>query len=208
MKFINVLRKNPNFNKVIQVFSVDPEIIAEAGERFLLELYGYSDVKKAAARQHSFRTYHQVQQWYGNDQNAEQWGWNRNNNGLIPVTTLELPAPEILLKLISCKCKKECQKAYGCRKAGLKCFFICTNCSGTCDNLQVPSHDSVEEEETKTVFEQTHDGIENEEDRDESDNPIADDAEEISVCDVSIDTEDNELATPGPSRIAKRRRLR
>ncbi|GBM41424.1 hypothetical protein AVEN_129620-1 [Araneus ventricosus] len=80
--------------------------------------------------------------------------------------------------------------------------------TGTCDNSQVPSHDSDEEEETETVFEQMYDGIENEEDRDESDNPIADDAEEISVCDVSIDTEDDELATPGPSRTAKRRRLR
>ncbi|GBM37029.1 hypothetical protein AVEN_31870-1 [Araneus ventricosus] len=29
---------------------------------------------EAAARQHSFRTYHQVQKWYGNEQNAEQWG--------------------------------------------------------------------------------------------------------------------------------------
>ncbi|GBM96651.1 hypothetical protein AVEN_240963-1 [Araneus ventricosus] len=119
------------------------EIIAEAGDRFLLELYGYSDVKskkslslndyrykcftksaykstfniaslpptEATARQHSFRTYHQVQQWYGNEQNAEQWGWNRNTNGLIPVTTLEHPAPETLLQLISCKCKKGCQKA-------------------------------------------------------------------------------------------------
>ncbi|GBM77632.1 hypothetical protein AVEN_34458-1 [Araneus ventricosus] len=163
---------------------------------------------EAAARQHSFRTCHQVQQWYGNEQNAEQWGWNRNKNGLIPVTTLEPRAPETLLKLISCKCKKGCRKACGCRKIELKCSVICTNCSGTCVNSQVPSHDSNEEEETETVFEQTYDGIENEEDRDESDNPISDDAEEISVCDFSIDTEDDELATPFPSRTAKRRRLR
>ncbi|GBO14437.1 hypothetical protein AVEN_212516-1, partial [Araneus ventricosus] len=101
---------------------------------------------------------------------------NRNKNGLIPVTTLEPPAPETLLKLISCKCEKGCQKACGCRKAGLKCSVVCTNCSGTCDNSQVPSHDSDEEEETETVFEQTYDLIENEEDRDESDNPIVDDA--------------------------------
>ncbi|GBM04498.1 hypothetical protein AVEN_197902-1 [Araneus ventricosus] len=75
--------------------------------------------------------------------------------------------------------------------------------TGTCDNSQVPSYDSDEEEETEAVFEQTYDGIKNEEDRDEYDNPIA---EEISVCDVSIDTEDDELATPGPSTTAKRRR--
>jgi hypothetical protein len=109
MKFINVLRKNPDLNEIIQVFknpNADPEIIAKAGECVLLELYSYSNVKskksmslnnyryacfttsafkskfniaslpptEAAARQHSFRTYHQVQQWYGNQQNAEQWG--------------------------------------------------------------------------------------------------------------------------------------
>jgi hypothetical protein len=107
MKFINVLRKNPDLNEIIQVFknpNADPEIIAKAGERVLLELYSYSNVKSKksmslnnyryacfttsafkskfniaslppteAAAQHLFRTYHQVQQWYGNQQNAEQW---------------------------------------------------------------------------------------------------------------------------------------
>ncbi|GBL62421.1 hypothetical protein AVEN_37938-1 [Araneus ventricosus] len=145
------------------------------------------------------------------EQHSEDKFWrynNKNKNGVIPVTTLEPPAPETLLKFISCKCKKGCQNACRCRKAGLKCSGICTNCSGTCDNSQVPSHDSDEEEKTETVFEQTYNGIENEEDPNEYDNPIADDAEEISVCDVSIDTEDDEPATPGPSRTAKRRRLR
>lgn len=80
---------------------------------------------------------------------------------------------EIMLKLISCKCKKACQKARRCRKTGLKCSVICTKCSGA--NSQVPSHESDEEEETKTIFEQTNDGFENEEDYDdEADNPIAD----------------------------------
>jgi hypothetical protein len=59
----------------------------------------------------------------------------------------------------------------------------------------------------ETIFEQTYDEIENEEDCDETDNPIVDDVEEISVCDVSIGTKDNELATPGPSRTSKRRRM-
>jgi hypothetical protein len=48
MKFINVLRKNPDLNEIIQVFknpNADPEIIAKAGERVLLELYSYSNVK-------------------------------------------------------------------------------------------------------------------------------------------------------------------
>lgn len=56
------------------------------------------------------------------------------------------------------------QRACGCRKAGLKCSIICTNCSGTWDNSQDPLHDSDKEEEMKIVFEQKYDGIE--EDRD------------------------------------------
>ncbi|KAG5872269.1 hypothetical protein JTB14_015445 [Gonioctena quinquepunctata] len=83
---------------------------------------------------------------------------------------------------------------------------ICTNCNGTCENSQVPSQDSDEEEVTETVLEQTYDEIEEEEDHNEADNPIADDVEEISICNVSTGTEDDELATPGQSRIAKRRK--
>ncbi|KAF2882552.1 hypothetical protein ILUMI_23630 [Ignelater luminosus] len=132
MKFINVLQKNPDLNEVIQVFknpNADPEIIAKAGERFLLKLYSYINVKS----------------------------------------------------------KKSI---------------------GICDNSQVPSQDSDEEEETETVFVQTYDEIENEEDCYETDNPIADDVEEISVCDVLVGTKDDELATPGSSRTAKRRKMR
>lgn len=46
------------------------------------------------------------------------------------------PAPSSLLQIISCKCTKNCGAACGCRRAGLKCSIICSNCSGqTCDNV-------------------------------------------------------------------------
>lgn len=134
---------------------------------------------------------YQVQQWYGIKENAERRGWKTSKNGLIPVTTLEPPAPEAFLKLISCKCKKGCQRACGCRKAGLKCSFICTNCNGTCDNLQVPSQDSDEEEEAETALEIMYHEIDEERDDNGSDNPIPDDLVEISISDVSIGTEDD-----------------
>ncbi|GBM19863.1 hypothetical protein AVEN_186139-1 [Araneus ventricosus] len=35
-------------------------------------------------------------------------------------------APESLLKIISCNCKKRCKNACGCRKAGLICSSLCT----------------------------------------------------------------------------------
>lgn len=143
----------------------------------------------------------------GNEHNVEQWGWKKDKNGLIPVTTVEPPAPDSLLKLISCKCKKSCHKACGCRKAGLKCSVVCTNCGGSCDNSQSPSQDSSDDEETDTILEQIIDEIENEEDGDETDDPIVDDAEETSVFDIPISVEDDENTTPGPSTRIKRRKL-
>ncbi|KMQ85933.1 hypothetical protein RF55_15251 [Lasius niger] len=229
MKCVNVLLKNPHLKELVQVFKnqdANPEVIAEAGERFLLILYGYSGVKsmslnnyrhqcfaksayknkfniallpptEAAARQHSFRTYHQVQQWCGVEKNAEQWGWKKSENGLNPVTTLQPPAPETLLKLIFCKCKKGCRGACGCRKAGLKCSIICMNCNGACDNIQDRLQDSDKEEETETVLEQPYDKIEAE----------ADDIEEIPICEVSLGSHDEKLAEPGPSGTAKPMRM-
>lgn len=41
-----------------------------------------------------------------------------------------------------------------------------------------------------------------------ADNHIVDDVEEIYIFDLSISTEDDELAKPGSSRIAKQRRMR
>ncbi|KAF5294493.1 hypothetical protein FQR65_LT01619 [Abscondita terminalis] len=78
-------------------------------------------------------------------------------------------------------------KACGCRKAGLKCFVVCGD---SCHHSQFPSQDSSEEEETNNILYQINDEIKNEEDYDESDDPIVDDAEETSVFDISISAED------------------
>lgn len=80
-----------------------------------------------------------------NEQNSEQWRWKSNKNGLIPATTLELPAAKSFFRM-----QRGCSKACECGKAGLKCFFICTSFIGTCDNSQVLSQD--EEEEREIVF--------------------------------------------------------
>ncbi|GBN38511.1 hypothetical protein AVEN_74267-1 [Araneus ventricosus] len=45
-------------------------------------------------------------------------------------------APESLLKIISCNCKKRCINACGCRKAGLICSSLCTCSLGeACENV-------------------------------------------------------------------------
>lgn len=184
VKFLTILKKHKNLQEVIQVFqdsNAEADTIADAGERFLLALYGANHEDNisldayryqcfvrsltkskfniaslpptvAAARQHSFRTYYQVQQWQGVKENVEKWGWKQGKTGLTPVTTLKDPAPEKLLKFISCKCKKGCTAACGCRKVGLQCSVICAFCNGqNCENA--PAVDELDDEEVDSPVE-------------------------------------------------------
>ena len=106
----------------------------------------------AAAKQQSLRVCLQVQQWYGNELPAEEWGWKKKIDGqLTAVTTLLAAAPEELLRLISCSCKGGCERACGCRKAGLKCSQICRQCRGIeCTNVKEVSEDYTDDEEAQS----------------------------------------------------------
>ncbi|GBM43140.1 hypothetical protein AVEN_2268-1 [Araneus ventricosus] len=58
-------------------------------------------------------------------------------------------APESLLKIISCNCKKGCNNACGCRKAGLICSSLCSCSLGeACKNVSDMNllEDSIEDE--------------------------------------------------------------
>lgn len=89
-----------------------------------------------SGRQHFFRVYLQVQQWLGNNLDATNWGWKMKNGHLIPITCIMAPAPEELLNLISCNCKKGCQRACQCRSTGLHCSSMCGHCRGDgCSNV-------------------------------------------------------------------------
>lgn len=166
LKHITTLKNRQDLLSAVHLFqekNIHQRMLVEAGELFLIALYGGSKEEKclntlrfkqflksatktkinlallppskSSATQHIMRTYHQVQTWIGNYQDPEEWGWCRTYAGLQPVPTTAAPAPEELLKLISCKCKAHCTGACGCRKAGLKCSAICYNCSGVdCTN--------------------------------------------------------------------------
>ena len=143
------------------------EDIATAGEKALLEIYGTPkspdlnaarvdkfQVKVAnspvyvapeklppttnAASFHSYRTYHQVQAWRGNDLSPLDWGWQESPNGFIPIRMDQPAAPEQLLKTIKCNCTGRCDtKRCTCRKNGLQCSLACGNCRGkSCTNCQ------------------------------------------------------------------------
>ena len=54
----------------------------------------------AAARQHSFMVYYQVQQWHGVQLQVADWGWRLESGRLRPVPTLREPAPDNLLHML------------------------------------------------------------------------------------------------------------
>ena len=96
-----------------------------------------------AASLHSYRTYHQVQGWRGNDISPESWGWLVSSAGLVPITMTKPAAPERLLKILRCNCTGQCEKkTCTCRKNGLRCTPACGQCKGiTCMNGRVERHD-------------------------------------------------------------------
>lgn len=105
-----------------------------------------------AARQHSYRVYHQVQLWQGVEKTPESWGWRKMDKILCPNPTNIAAAPDALLKMISCKCTKGCGSSCGCKKMGLKCSTICSYCQGIsclnkqpCDDSEDDSEDDIEE---------------------------------------------------------------
>lgn len=175
--------------KVFTEINSSPQILITKGIRFLLAVYGapkkidcidtfryLTFVKNtrnkkqvqlsclpptsASATQHLFRVYYQVQTWQGNELNPEDWGWKLINNTLEPIRTLLPPAPEKLLNIIFCNCKKGCSAKCGCKKVGLQCSPACTNCQGvSCSNVQLntreeDSCDFDEETTDSSSFEQ------------------------------------------------------
>lgn len=102
----------------------------------------------AASMQHSFRAYHQVQQWLNEKTNPLEWGWKKIGEHLRPITTVRPAAPQELLSLVVCTCKDECVRNCECRKSGLSCSSICGNCSGLgCANRDTNIIDEDQEEE-------------------------------------------------------------
>ncbi|GBP51471.1 hypothetical protein EVAR_44446_1 [Eumeta japonica] len=121
---------NSDLNEVIEVFknpNVDPEVIAKAGERFLIALYSYSDVKSRKST--SLNNYRYAC--------FKASAYKRKFN------IASLPPKKLQY-----------------------------------DNIRF---------EFITKFSSEH--------RDETDDPIADDAEETSVFDIPTSTEDNENTT-------------
>lgn len=88
-----------------------------------------------AINEHTKRVYLQTQIWLNNKNiHPTDWGWVSNEGLLNPIKTVDPPAPQDLLKMIFCNCKKGCETSCGCRRVGLFCNVTCGACSG--DNCQ------------------------------------------------------------------------
>ena len=118
-----------------------------------------------AATQHLYRVYLQVQKWLSNDLLPTEWGWSKENNLLRPIRMKNQAAPDDILKMIFCSCKKICGKGCSCKKAGLNCSPACGYCEEkNCSNLPTPNLDPEEEanEEANQGTMEDEEEIENE----------------------------------------------
>jgi len=98
------------------------------------------------------------------------YGW-KIENCLVPVHSELAAAPDDILKMIFCRCTKDCASAKcGCKKASLKCSQACHNCQGNCLNAvsQVASEDEEDQEDPVTVSLQESDGVDDSETKDEN----------------------------------------
>lgn len=122
-----------------------------------------------ALNEHIKRVYLQTQLWLGNKTlNPVDWGWCSIEGELQPLKTPDQPAPEQLLKMIFCNCKKGCGSTCGCRRVGLFCNSACINCNGdTCQNRFPVMDQEEDEEEDENVLEKDRDEREVEDDSEE-----------------------------------------
>lgn len=127
----------------------------------------------ASACQHLYRVYYQVQLWLGNELNLEDWGWKFIDNTLELIKTLLPPAPEKLLNTIFCNCKKGCSANCGCKRVGLFCTPICTNCQGqSCSNIDLNTDEDFDEETTDASVIDGFPDIPQEDEKEESEEDI------------------------------------
>ena len=56
----------------------------------------------AAARQHPFRVYLQIQEWMGHILTPTEWGWQDHDQTIVPMATNQPAAPLQLMNIVTC----------------------------------------------------------------------------------------------------------
>ena len=64
------------------------------------------------------------------------FGWELENGNLVPIMTVDLPAPSGLIELSMCSCKTSCEtNRCSCRRNKLLCTDMC-KCGDNCENVE------------------------------------------------------------------------
>lgn len=82
---------------------------------------------------HILRAHYQAMVWYHDNEphpnlpSPTEYGWSLENNKYVPVVTSLKPAPEAVIELVRCGCRKtQCINARcSCRKANMVCTEMC-----------------------------------------------------------------------------------
>ena len=74
-------------------------------------------------------------------------GWTRDpeSNQYAPVRCINPPAPDAVLYLIKCGCKRECEARCSCRKNNIPCTELCGCWDMSCNNKPVRSNQDFNE---------------------------------------------------------------
>lgn len=98
---------------------------------------------EGAAMQRSYRVFHQIHLGHENELSPEFSDWkSKIDHNLVPITTTDTVAPEIVPNLIFCQYITGCGHKCECRKTGITCTAACHYCHGDCSN----SSSTVEED--------------------------------------------------------------
>ena len=103
----------------------------------------------SAAKYHSLRVYHQIQQWLSNPLDPSEYGWILNSGDKYePKYTEKAVAPPTLLTSVSCGCKSDCSsKRCECKQLDFLCSYYC-GCGGRgkCENQTLATRGYQEDE--------------------------------------------------------------
>ena len=94
-----------------------------------------------SANHHFLRVHYQIQTWLGRTLDPFDWGWQVQNDRMVPLFTTKPPAAPELLIYIRCGCKEDGRGSanYLCVNHGAPCSLSCAKCNGvSCNNPQIP----------------------------------------------------------------------
>ena len=72
-----------------------------------------------------------------------QYGWTKDEGHSVPIRCMNPPAPEALINLVKCGCKKGCVKKSSCRNYNTPCTEMCGCIEHSCSNNVSEHEESV-----------------------------------------------------------------